>query len=97
MNLTYLGTAAAEGWPGIFCRCEFCERAKRLGGRDIRTRSQALLDDALACAEQLRPKAAEYPDDRGNEAGEDLLHRVAHVSPNCVPIARDCGHDSGDD
>lgn len=47
MNLTYLGTSAAEGWPGIFCRCEFCERAKRLGGRDIRTRSQALLDDAL--------------------------------------------------
>lgn len=47
MKLTYLGTAAAEGWPGIFCRCEFCGKARLLGGKDIRTRSQALLDDAL--------------------------------------------------
>ena len=47
MNLTYLGTAAAEGWPGIFCRCKYCEKARILGGKDLRTRSQALLDDTL--------------------------------------------------
>lgn len=47
MKLTYFGTAAAEGWPGIFCHCEYCKRAKELGGKNIRTRSQALLDDTI--------------------------------------------------
>ncbi|MBR4941000.1 MAG: PhnP protein, partial [Clostridia bacterium] len=47
MKITYYGTAAAEGWPAVFCRCESCEKAKALGGRNIRTRSQALIDDGL--------------------------------------------------
>ena len=47
MKLTYLGTAAAEGWPALFCRCEHCRAAKEAGGKNIRTRSQALLDDVL--------------------------------------------------
>ena len=41
MKLQYLGTAAAEGWPGLFCNCEQCETARLLGRRNIRTRSQA--------------------------------------------------------
>jgi len=47
MKLKYLGTAAAEGWPALFCRCEYCENARSLGGKDIRTRSQALINDDL--------------------------------------------------
>lgn len=47
MKLQFLGTAAAEGWPALFCRCEACQRAKKLGGKNIRTRSQSLLDDKL--------------------------------------------------
>ncbi len=47
MKLTYLGTAAAEGWPAVFCNCEYCLRAKKLGGKNIRTRSQALINDDL--------------------------------------------------
>ena len=47
MKITYYGTAASEGWPGIFCRCELCEQARRLGGKNIRTRSQALINDDL--------------------------------------------------
>jgi len=47
MKLQYLGTAAAEGIPAIFCECETCKRARALGGRNIRTRSQALIDDTL--------------------------------------------------
>jgi phosphoribosyl 1,2-cyclic phosphate phosphodiesterase len=47
MELRYLGTAAAEGWPGMFCLCEKCRRARELGGKDIRTRSQAIVDDRL--------------------------------------------------
>ena len=47
MKLKYLGTAAAEGTPGLFCQCENCKRAMKLGGKNIRTRSQALVDDTL--------------------------------------------------
>lgn len=47
MKLTYLGTAAAEGWPALFCNCEYCVRAKESGGKNIRTRSQALINDDL--------------------------------------------------
>lgn len=47
MKFKYLGTAAAEGIPAIFCDCENCKKSRRLGGRNIRTRSQALIDDEL--------------------------------------------------
>ena len=47
MKLQFLGTAAAEGMPAIFCNCEHCKEARRLGGKNIRTRSQALVNNDL--------------------------------------------------
>lgn len=47
MKIKYLGTAAAEGIPAIFCDCENCVRSRALGGRNIRTRSQAIVDDKI--------------------------------------------------
>ena len=47
MKIKFLGTAAAEGIPALFCDCEICERVRRLGGKNIRTRSQALINDDL--------------------------------------------------
>lgn len=47
MKIKFLGTAAAEGIPGLFCTCETCQKARKLGGRNLRFRSQALIDDAL--------------------------------------------------
>ncbi len=47
MKLTYLGTAAAEAFPAVFCHCEYCREARRLGGKNIRSRSQALVNDDL--------------------------------------------------
>ncbi len=44
MKLTYLGTAAAEGFPAIFCNCPYCVKARKEGGKNIRTRSQALIN-----------------------------------------------------
>ena len=43
MQLQFLGTSAAEGWPGLFCNCDQCEAARLLGRKNIRTRSQAVL------------------------------------------------------
>lgn len=48
MKITYLGTAAAEGVPAIFCHCKVCEEARRLGGKNIRTRAQLLIDGELS-------------------------------------------------
>ena len=47
IKLQYLGTAAAEAIPGVFCKCDTCEKSRKLGGRNIRTRSQAIVDDRL--------------------------------------------------
>ncbi len=47
MKITYLGTAAAEGAPAMFCHCENCEKFRKVGGRNFRARSQALIDGKL--------------------------------------------------
>lgn len=47
MKLQFLGTAAAEGVPSLFCRCDACVKARERGGREIRTRSQAIVNDCL--------------------------------------------------
>lgn len=47
MKIQLLGTAAAEGYPAIFCKCDACMRARQLGGKDIRTRTSAIIDDEL--------------------------------------------------
>lgn len=45
MKIKFLGTAAAEGFPAVFCRCEACEKARKIRGKNIRTRAQALIND----------------------------------------------------
>ncbi|MBP5640130.1 MAG: hypothetical protein J6X55_11670 [Victivallales bacterium] len=45
MKIQFLGTAAAEGWPALFCECEACRKARELGGKNIRRRCAYLLDD----------------------------------------------------
>ncbi|MCC3377392.1 MBL fold metallo-hydrolase [Cohnella sp. REN36] len=47
MKVHFLGTAAAEGFPGMFCRCATCAEARARGGRDIRTRSSVIVDGTL--------------------------------------------------
>lgn len=45
MLIKILGTAAAEGWPAVFCRCETCQRARASGGKDIRSRASVRFND----------------------------------------------------
>lgn len=47
MRITYYGTAASEAWPALFCGCRACELARKYKGKNIRTRSQALIDKSL--------------------------------------------------
>ncbi|NGP44907.1 adenosylcobinamide kinase [Bacillaceae bacterium SIJ1] len=62
MQITFLGTGAAEGIPSPFCNCDTCEHARKHGGRNIRKRQSVLIDNKLlidlgpdifaSCAEQ---------------------------------------------
>lgn len=47
MKIQYLGTAAAEGCPGLFCHCDRCEGARINKNKDYRSRSQVLINDNL--------------------------------------------------
>ena len=47
MKIKYLGTAAYEGIPAIFCDCAVCRKSRKAGGKNIRSRSQAIVDDKI--------------------------------------------------
>lgn len=47
MKLTFLGTAAAERFPALWCRCPSCQTARERGGRDLRRTSALLINDDL--------------------------------------------------
>lgn len=47
MKITFLGTAAATSYPLAFCRCDFCNKARELGGKDFRKRSSIIINDNL--------------------------------------------------
>ena len=47
MHIKVLGSAAAEGWPALFCECEHCAQARKNGGKDLRSRTSYLLNGKL--------------------------------------------------
>lgn len=47
MKIKYLGTAAYEGIPSLFCDCRVCRQSRKKGGKNLRTRTQALIDDCI--------------------------------------------------
>ena len=47
MKIKYYGTSAGAGIPEIFCSCRVCEHARRERGKNLRTRSQAVIDGVL--------------------------------------------------
>ena len=47
MQFKILGTAAYERIPAMFCQCPACEQARKLGGKNIRSQAQVLINDDL--------------------------------------------------
>lgn len=47
MQLTFLGTSGANAYPEAFCKCRHCQQARVEGGRSLRKRSSALINDDL--------------------------------------------------
>ena len=47
MKIRFMGTAAAEAIPALFCECDLCKRMRALGAAGVHTRSGAIIDDTL--------------------------------------------------
>lgn len=47
MNIIYIGTAASEGLPALFCQCPVCCSARKNGGREIRGRTGICINGSL--------------------------------------------------
>lgn len=47
MKIKYLGTGSSEGVPSLFCNCENCIRARKLKGKNLRRRSQMVINQDL--------------------------------------------------
>ena len=47
MKIQFMGTAAAEGAPALFCVCDHCRYARARGGREIRSRAGSIVDGRL--------------------------------------------------
>lgn len=84
MEIQLLGTGAAEGWPGLFCRCEACGKARKLRGKNIRTRASALIDDALKI--DLPPDTLHQVIEHNVDLGclQSLLFTHAHDDHFCM-------------
>lgn len=47
VEIRYLGTGGAEGFPSIFCQCEACRKVRMLLGKNVKTRSCTLIDQVM--------------------------------------------------
>jgi phosphoribosyl 1,2-cyclic phosphate phosphodiesterase len=47
MEILFCGTAAAEGWPALFCVCAACRGARDIGGKELRSRAAYMLGDRI--------------------------------------------------
>ena len=61
VKITYYGTGDGYGIPEPFCSCRLCSYARAHGGKDIRTRSQATVDDIMIdCSSDMFAHQAFY-------------------------------------
>lgn len=79
MKLQFLGTGAATGMPLAFCNCDTCKKIRFLGGREIRRRAAALIDDQLLI--DLGPDVPAFMGELGLDLGRVryLLQTHAHA------------------
>ena len=47
MKVKVLGTAACEGVPAMFCNCENCVKVRELKGKNLRARTQTLIESDM--------------------------------------------------
>ena len=73
MEIRYLGTGGAEGFPSIFCQCEACRKVRTLLGKNVKTRSCTLIDQVMIDLS---------PDIFGNDAVRDGIMEIIAKDPH---------------
>ncbi len=84
MHFTFLGTAAAEGIPALWCDCERCRAAREGSPRSVRLRAQALINGRLLidCGPDLGVMAQRYALDLGQVRTMLITHEHSdHLYP----------------
>lgn len=84
MKVQYLGTAAAEGIPAIFCTCDTCKKARAAGGRNIRRRSGCVINDTILIdiPPDIYPVSVEFNIDLANITDVFITHSHSdHFTP----------------
>lgn len=77
-TITILGSAAAEGFPSMFCDCESCRRAWANGGKDIRMRTAYSLGPRVRIDFGPDSLAQEYKFELHSERLEHLFFTHPH-------------------
>lgn len=80
MKLKYYGTAAYEAVPCVFCSCDICEKTRKLGGKNIRTRSQGCIDGKILL--DLSPDTYIHAINGGLEMREIDTILITHAHPD---------------
>ena len=99
MKFQYLGTAAAEGIPALFCNCDICRTAARRGGKELRMRSGALVNDKLLIdlSPDLFAAKLQFDLDLSNVRNAIITHAhsdhfdremMGFFTPTCAHIAK---------
>ncbi|MCE5197491.1 carbon-phosphorus lyase [bacterium] len=101
MRIQILGTAAAEGWPGIFCGCTTCAKARALGGKNLRSRASLQIDDIFKIdlppdtyyhsirfgIDQSKLKHLFYTHSHGDHFDPDEVEYMSHPFAHCLANA----------
>ncbi|HLQ72570.1 MAG TPA: MBL fold metallo-hydrolase [Bacillota bacterium] len=83
MKVHFLGTAAAEGFPNVYCHCQTCQTARERGGRDIRTRCSVIVDDVLKVDHGPDSYMQALRDDIDMSLIQDILMTHTHFDHLC--------------
>lgn len=80
MLVRFLGTAASEGIPNPFCNCEICSKARKDGGKDVRTRASIMVDDCIQV--DMSPEWSHQLNREGLDARSTHTVLFTHTHPD---------------
>lgn len=84
VEIVFLGTASAEGYPAAFCDCYRCRRARLLGGKNIRARASIVVDGTVLV--DIPPDVYTQSLKCGVKLGDIRLLLITHSHPDHLYI-----------
>lgn len=79
MELRFIGTGASEGYPATFCGCPGCRMAKQLGGKNLRRRASAVVNNQILIDFSPEMFTANFSDVVDLPSITDIIFTHSHV------------------